>query len=520
MKPGRSIAQWIRKIFHFLSHRSVAVAVSLVVQILVLVAVLYFFLDYFVYFYAICLLSSILVVIGLVNGKSNPAYKIIWIMLIMAMPIFGGIFYLMFGGNTLRKSTRKKMSRMQGLMQLALPQTDALEQLREESLDAFNQSNYLLRYAVAPPWENTSVEYLPLGECKWERMLVELEKAEHFIFLEYFIIEEGKMWDSILEILVRKVKQGVDVRLIYDDVGCLFTLPEGYYRKMESLGIQCRAFNPFIPVLSARLNNRDHRKICVIDGYIGFTGGINLADEYINAYPKHGHWKDVAVMLQGDAVRNLTVMFLSVWDIICGIDEDWSQFYPQKYLPQPVATDGYVQPYSDNPIDGEAVGETVYLNLITKAERYVYISTPYLIIDNEMIVALCNAAKAGVDVRILLPHIADKWYVHALSRAYYETLLEYGVKIYEYTPGFVHAKMFVVDDIYGTVGTVNLDYRSLYLHFECGTWMYRCRCIGQMKQDYLETLTRSEEVTLQYCRQIPWYLRLVRSLLRLVAPLM
>ena len=307
---------------------------------------------------------------------------------------------------------------------------------------------------------------------------------------------------------------------MYDDMGCIMTLPHHYERKMEALGIACSVFNPFIPILSSRLNNRDHRKICVIDGHTGFTGGINLADEYINAYEKHGHWKDSSIILKGDAVWNLTVMFLAMWDDIRGIKEDYEKFKPRVYQSVPESRDGYVQPYSDNPLDDEIVGETVYFNLINKAKRYVYITTPYLIIDNEMVTALSVAAKSGVDVRIITPHIPDKWYVHAVTRAYYEGLLENGVKIYEYTPGFIHAKTFAVDDEYGTVGTINLDYRSLYLHFECGVWLYRTRSVLQIKEDFLAMLPICQEITLEECRNVKWYRKLVRACLRIFAPLM
>lgn len=269
------------------------------------------------------------------------------------------------------------------------------------------------------------------------------------------------------------------------------------------MGIKCCVFNPFLPVLSPRLNNRDHRKIVVIDGHTGFTGGINLADEYINAYPKLGHWKDNAVMLKGDAVYSLTVMFLALWDYLRGIDEDYAQYKPEHHERQQYPADGYVQPYSDNPLDDEAVGETVYLNLISRAKDYIYITTPYLVVDAEVMTALCNAAKQGIDVRIITPHIPDKWYVFAVTRANYGMLLEAGVKIYEYTPGFMHAKTFIVDDKYAVIGTINLDYRSLFLHFECGVWMYKNSSIAHIKADFLETLAQSQEVTLEEYRRTP-----------------
>ena len=274
-----------------------------------------------------------------------------------------------------------------------------------------------------------------------------------------------------------------------------------------------------MPILSSRFNTRDHRKICVIDGNVGFTGGINLADEYINAYEKHGHWKDTSILLKGEAVFNLTVMFLSMWDYLDGTTgkTDYSRYYPTVWDEN---AKGYVQPFADNPLDDEAVGETVYLNLINKAKRYVYITTPYLILSSEMFTALTSAAKCGVDVRIITPHVPDKWYVHAVSRSHYQPLIEAGVKIYEYTPGFIHAKTFVVDDDYAVVGTINLDYRSLYLHFECAVWMYQTPSVAQVRDDFFKTQQISQEITLEECRSLSFPRRLGRSVLRVFAPLM
>ena len=352
-------------------------------------------------------------------------------------------------------------------------------------------------------------------------MLEELEKAEHFIFMEYFIIQEGVMWNAIHDVLRRKAAQGVEIRLLFDDVGSLLTLPNDYDKLLESEGIACRVFNPFVQMLSPRLNNRDHRKILVIDGHTGFTGGINLADEYINAYPKHGHWKDTAVMLKGEAVANLTTMFLIMWGFVNKSDEVFDPYMPHAYHPDPFPeAAGFVQPFSDSPLDGEPIAENVYRALIERAERYVYITTPYLILDNEITTALCTAARQGIDVRIITPHVPDKWYVHAVTRANYPTLIKAGVKIYEYTPGFIHAKMFVSDDDYAVVGTINLDYRSLYLHFECGAWMYKTSCIPDIRDDILKTQEVCQQVTPEDYAHVPFIKRLGHGLLRVFAPLM
>ena len=338
--------------------------------------------------------------------------------------------------------------------------------------------------------------------------------------MEYFIIDEGVMWNSILEILEEKAKEGVDVRVIYDDMGCIRTLPKKYYKILESKGIKAIAFNKFVPLLSVVMNNRDHRKITVIDGEVGFIGGINLADEYINEKVRFGHWKDASMVMEGQAVWNLTVMFLQLWNFNKEKAEDYEKFRAIKSYETNIESDGYVQPYGDSPLDGETVGEYVYLNIINKARDYVYINTPYLIIDNELVTALTLAAKSGVDVRIVTPHIEDKWYVHMVTRAYYTQLIECGVKIYEYVPGFIHSKTFVCDDEIGVVGTINMDYRSLYLHFECGVWLYKTKSVFEIKEDFLKTLEVCENITLDQCKNIKWSNRVLRAILRVFAPLM
>lgn len=511
----------MQKLIRILFSRVVLVSAAILIQALALAIVIWKFLNYFVYFYVICTVLSLLVVLGIINGRSNPAYKLAWIIPIMTFPIFGGLFFLMFGGNKSSKRNKRKMQEIGSKMSGSLVQDpEVMERLEQENRAAANQTKYIVRYSNCPVYTNTTTEYLTPGERKFERLLEELRKAERYIFLEYFIINEGIMWNSILEILEEKAKMGLDVRVIYDDVGCLFTLPYGYEKILRSKGIKCSVFNPFKPVLSVRLNNRDHRKIAIIDGCTAFTGGMNLADEYINAYEKHGYWKDSAIAIHGEAVWSFTVMFLSMWSYLTKTDEDYEAFRPVCKYNEYFSSDGYVQPFADSPLDDEAVGESVYLNLIDKAERYVYINTPYLILDNEMGMALSLAAKRGVDVRIVTPSIPDKWYVHAVSRSYYEVLLESGVRIYEFTPGFMHAKTFVVDDIYAVVGTINLDYRSLFLHFECGVWLYNTKSVSEVKEDYLQTLEICRGITLEECRKVKWYRKMGRSILKILAPLM
>lgn len=510
---------FIKNLFKLLFHRVFYIGAAILLQIIVLIAMIYRFQSYFVYFYAVSLLISGIAVIAIANGRSKPGYKIAWIILIMLFPIFGGLFYLIFGGKP-GKRTRNKMQGIAVKMDEVLTADNIVSDYDHIEADAARQMVYIYDYANCPGYSNTMTKYLPSGEMKFELLMEELKKAEHYIFLEYFIIAEGKMWDTILEVLVAKARAGVDVRLIYDDIGCILNLPYQYDKYLEELGIKCCIFNPFRPVASPRFNNRDHRKIVVIDGHTGFTGGINLADEYINEYERFGHWKDTAILIKGNAVWSLTVMFLSMWDYLSGWEEDYEQFKPHVHQKEKHEdNEGIVQPYMDNPLDDEPIGETVYLNMINRAKDYIYITTPYLVLDNEMMGSLFNAAKQGVDVRIITPHIPDKWYVHEVSRDNYIQLLEAGVRIFEYTPGFIHGKAFVIDDKFGTVGTINLDYRSLYLHFECGVWLYNTSSVMEIKDDFLATQAVSHEINLQQARGT-LFNRIVRGFLRLFAPLM
>lgn len=503
--------------------RVVQRVILLVSSFILQIGVISFFLlkysESFFDFYLASLTLSIIIVFIIINNKSNPSYKIAWIVPVMIFPIFGGLFYLLYGGNKLSTREKLKMVIQNIEMTNSLKQDDEIiKKIGDKSIYAKNQSEYILNYAKCPVYNNTETTYFKIGEEKFEALLRELKKAEKFIFLEYFIIQEGKMFNSILEILEEKAKQGVDVRLIYDDVGCIVTLPHNYKNTLEAKGIKCRVFNPIKPFFTRRLNNRDHRKIVVIDGDVGFTGGINLADEYINEYEKHGYWKDAGILLKGDAVWNLTVMFLSMWDYIDNKEEDYIKFKPSKN--KYYNSKGYVQPFDDSPLINEPIGETVYLNLINKAKDYIYINTPYLIIDNEMATALKIAAKSGVDIKIVTPYIPDKKFVHAVTKSYYESFIKDGIEIYEFTPGFMHAKTFVVDDEYGVVGSINLDFRSLYLHYECGVWLYKTDSIKSMKDDYLETLKRCHKVTMEECKNTSSIRKVLRLIIRMFAPLL
>ncbi len=503
-------------------HRSVIVALLIALQAAVVIVAMIHFSGSFVYLYWIFLGLSVLAVLVIVSRQTDPGYKIAWIILILIFPILGWLFYVFCGGNRLSGRVRRKMQGMDRKLTEVLDQDCKAELLAGFGQDAVNQSRYLERYAHCPAYTNTYTKYFSLGDDVFPRMLEELRRARRYIFIEYFIIEHGIFWDSIVEILKEKHAAGVDVRVIYDDVGCIYKLPMSYAKRFEEeTGIPCCVFNRFRPILSIRMNNRDHRKLLIVDGHTAFTGGVNLADEYINVKERFGHWKDSAILVQGEAAWSMTVMFLTMWGYIREVEEDYDRLRPDGQPPEASLGKGYyVQPYADNPLDNEPVGETVYLNLVSKAKQYVYITTPYLIVSDSLNTALCSAAKAGVDVRIITPHIPDKKIVFELTRAHYEPLLEAGVRIFEYTPGFIHAKNFAVDDVYGTVGSVNLDYRSMFLHFEDGVWLCHDPSVMDIKADFLTTQDKSMEITLAQCRSRSWPRRLLRALLRIVAPLL
>ena len=425
---------------------------------------------------------AIILAVYILNSRENPAYKLAWIVPLLAVPVFTVVLYLILKNQYSTKKVRNLyMKKCEQTKAFLRPDPVLVEKVKGEDQDLYRLANYVNKSGGYPIHDNTQVTYFPLGENKFKQMLIELEKAKNFIFLEYFIIDTGEMWGRIEEILIRKASEGVEVRVMYDCMGSQFLLPLGYKKKLTEKGIKCLVFNPFRPLLSTIQNNRDHRKILVIDGNVAFNGGVNIADEYINKRERFGHWKDNAVMLKGDGVWNFTMMFLQMWEVFSGEITDYNLYRPKKSAGN--CNNGYVIPFGDCPLDGENVGELVYMDIINKAKDYVYITTPYLIPDNEMITALGFAAKSGVDVRIITPHIPDKWYVHCITRSFYPDLLSLGVKIYEYEPGFIHAKTFISDDKTAVVGTINLDYRSLYLHFECATYMYGTSCIKDIKSD-------------------------------------
>lgn len=503
----------LKKVFS----RTVVTALLIVIQVAWLVALLLQLGNSLPAIQTVLRILSLVAILFVIKSDMNPSYKIGWILLIAVLPILGGLMYVIFGN---KRPTKNMREMLRAQLEKSAEYLGTQESITGE-LDggAAGLFKYLEGSAGYPTAKNTTVRYYRVGEEMYADLLPELEKAEKFIFLEYFIIRPGEMWDGVLEILKRKAAAGVDVRIIYDDMGCIDILPANYNATLEGWGIRTMAFNRFVPAVSLVMNNRDHRKITVIDGKVGFTGGINISDEYINVKERFGHWKDTGLMLKGPGVFNLTLMFLEMWNAFNKDGDGYAEFIPDSFEECGSADDGYVLSFSDSPLDNESVGESVYTDMLYQAKNYIYITTPYLAIDSELQTALCMAAKRGVDVRMITPGIPDKKLVYRLTRSYYPTLLRAGVKIYEYTPGFIHAKSFVCDDKLCVVGTINMDYRSLYLHFECGTLMYNNPEIKQVKKDDLDTMEKCRKVELSDMKT-NFLGELFDSFLRSVAPLL
>lgn len=465
---------------------------------------------------------AVFLVIYLVNCRSNPAIKMVWIMIIMLFPVFGTLMYAFVETQVSVKWINARLNNMHLMTgHYWFQNKDVQENLKQVSPQTASLAHYVCQYGGFPAYENTSVRYFNCGEDKIEELIRQLEKAEKFIFMEYFIVAKGYVWDHVLDVLKRKAAQGVEVRFMYDGTCTVSLLPPNYAKKLEKEGIQCRVFSPIRPALSTHQNNRDHRKVVVIDGRVAFTGGVNLADEYVNRRIRFGHWKDTAIMLEGEAVRSFTLMFLEMWNVAKNQKvEDFEPYLEADSRREPMKGDGFVIPYGDSPVDRERVGEMVYMDILNTAKRYVHIMTPYLILDNEMMTALQFAAKRGVEVAIIMPHVPDKWYAFVLAKTYYNELLDAGVQIYEYTPGFVHAKVFVSDDERAVVGTINMDYRSLYLHFECAAFLYQNEEIPNIEKDFQATLQKCQEMTTEDYKRQKTFDKVAGRVLRVLAPLM
>ena len=493
-KATRLLKQGQKGFWKLIFSRTGVITLVLLAQIVLMLMSMLAFQEFQTHFMVVYVLFSIFMVLFLFNTREAPSVKLTWLVVIMVLPIAGSLLYLFTRSELGHRVLRQRLADLQRSSGRQLPQNETVtDALRRENPGAAALTRYVSRFGNFPVYAGQDVTYFPLGEDKFSCLLTALEQAKEYIFLEYYIVDEGEMWGTVLEILTRKAKEGVDVRVMYDGTCEFYLLPRDYPEKLAQLGIRCKPFSPVTPFLSTHYNYRDHRKILVIDGHTAFTGGVNLADEYINRVPKYGHWKDTAVMVRGDAAKSFALMFLQMWSVNERVPE-FGKFL-HRPVPCPENGHGFVMPYGDSPLDGERMGEQVYMDILNRAEGYVHIMTPYLILDSEMENALRYAALRGVDVKLILPGIPDKKLPYALAKTHFARLMEAGVEIFLYDPGFVHAKSFVADGREAVVGTINLDYRSLYHHFECALWMYGVDAVGDMERDFQETLARCSRVT-------------------------
>ena len=501
--------------------RMVLVLLSILLEVVVIFLLLHYLGSKAGWVYSVLHILSIILVLVIYGSHKTASVRMTWIMLIMLVPIVGTVLFLIIGLNWHTLQMRKRYTELDKILLPLLPPNEEVSRhVREKSGRLSGISAYLKKNAGYPVYENTKVTYYDDGLKGLNAQLEELAKAERFIFMEYHAIEDAESWHEIQKVLVERAKAGVEVRIFYDDMGSIGFINTNFVKKMESLGLKCRVFNPFAPGFNFFLNNRDHRKITVIDGKVGFTGGYNLANEYFHRTEPYGFWKDTGVRLEGDAVQSLTVIFLEMWNAISKYDVDDKDF--RQFLTSPPSPEGkgFVQPYADSPMDGIAVGEDVYMSIAEGATEYAWYITPYLIITDEMNHVLSLAAMRGVDVRIITPGIPDKKMVYSLTRSYYNGLARHGVRIFEFTPGFCHAKMSVSDDLVATCGTINMDYRSLYHHFENGCLLADCDAVMDIKHDFEETFAQCREVTDYYVTGRGAFMRFGQMLLRLAAPLM
>ncbi|WP_208559343.1 cardiolipin synthase [Marinilactibacillus kalidii] len=510
--------KWLVQIFR----RRVLLALLIVIQFGIFSFMINQSIAYSIVLESVFTAVSILIALHVVGKKGKEAYKITWILQVLIFPVYGALFYLMFNRQTKTKKLQKKLEKIYDFHRSYLntfPNT--LERASIEYPEYATQMFYLEKTMGFPVYDLTDIQYFEIGETYYESMLQSLQEAKKYIFFEFFIVSEGKMWSEIQEILAEKALQGVEVRVMFDDIGSFVTLPEQTKQLLEEKGIQCRVYNPFHPILTSSQNNRDHRKILSIDGEVSFTGGINIADEYINAIEKFGHWKDTGIKMNGPAAWGQTLIFLQLWQTM---DETLSAkemtlLLPAFDGPTRQESKGYVQPYADSPTDTQNVGEHVFVKMIHQAKKSVLIYTPYLILDENLETALTLAAQSGVSVKIILPKIWDKYLVHMTSRSYYKELIDAGVEVFEYTAGFMHAKSVIVDEESAVIGTINFDYRSLYLHFENAVALYGVPEIKNMVLDFNETEKLSEKISLSELSDSK-IARVAKRILRLFAPLM
>ena len=517
-KRLRLLKRGKKGLFHLVFSRTGIMTLLILLQLGIMLLMVLRFQDYQVHYYGLFTLLSVVTVLFLLNSDTDPNAKITWLLLVTLFPAAGILLYAYVHTDLGHRALKERMRHITKASLRTLPLSPADDALAREHPQDAGLARYLRAAGGFVAYDRTGVEYYPLGEDFFPAFLEDLRQAEKFIFLEYFIIENGWMWDRVEDILTQKAKDGVEVRVLYDGT-CEFTkLPHSFPEYLRSLGIRCRIFARVRPFVSTHYNYRDHRKIAVIDGRVAYTGGINLADEYVNRVHPFGHWKDTAVRLEGGAVRSFTLMFLQMWQV----GDRKLTFEPWLSVPPAVCpgAGGYVIPYGDCPLDDQPVGEWVYTHILNTAQRYVHIMTPYLILGHELEDALRFAARRGVEVSVILPGIPDKRLPYALAKSHYRTLMEAGVHIYEYTPGFLHAKSFVSDDLRATVGTVNLDYRSLSHHFECGAYLLNTPAVAAVEEDFRQTLTRCHKVSWQEAAHPGAFWKLTGMLMKAFAPLL
>lgn len=497
--------------------RIIITAVILLLELLLLYVTVTRFSKQSVWIYSLAEFVSLITVFTIINKRQNQSYKIMWIMFILLVPIFGIIAYLLWGGGRVFPHIKRKVRYLNSKYKMHLTDDNyAASHLKYEDLLHYRQAEFIRNESGLPIYQNTESEFFSPGETLMPTLLKELEKAQKYIYLEFFIISEGEMWDEIYKILKQKAKEGVEIKIIFDDFGSIKTKSRKFIEKLRTNCIEVSVFNPILPSINFFMNNRDHRKIIIIDGKTAFTGGINIADEYINRIERFGYWMDAFIMIKGAAVDSFLFMFAAMWEFITGNSIDFITHKSNTIM----KNDGFYIPYHDDPLDNSNTAAGVYLQILNNAQKYVYIATPYLILDSHLTAAITLAAKSGVDVKVITPAKPDKCYVHPVTQYYYTELLKSGVSIYEYTPGFIHSKLFLSDDSVATVGTVNTDYRSLYLHFECGVWMCGTSSINEIKENFNTILSQSKKIELNEWNKRPFLVKIKQYLLHLFAPFM
>ena len=502
---------------HRLPIRVIVTAIILLLELYLLFLTVTRLSEQRVWIYSLAEIIAIITVFAIINKRQNQSYKIMWIIFILLVPVFGVVAYIFWGGGRVFPHIKKKLYLANCKYHNLLPtDSDVVEKLKYKDLLHSRQAEFIRREADYPVYDGTSSKFFSPGEKLMPTLIDELKKAKKYIYLEFFIIAEGKMWDEIYAVLKEKAANGVEVKIIFDDFGSIKTKSKHFVKELRKNNIEVSVFNPISPSINIFMNNRDHRKIIVIDGKTAFTGGINIADEYINLLERFGHWMDCCIMIKGKAVTSFLNMFAAMWEFTTGKEIDVLSHMSEFE----VSDDGFYIPYADDPLDESNSAAGIYLQILNNAQKYVYIATPYLILDAHMIAALTLAAKSGVDVRIVTPSIPDKWYVHPVTQYHYTELMNAGVKIYEYSPGFIHSKLFLSDDSVATVGTVNTDYRSLYLHFECGVWMCGTKSIETIKNNFKEIFSKSQQIESSVWNKRPFLVKIKQYILHLFAPFM